>query len=67
MRLTPKLSWVTAMVVAVIAGVPTAASALDLQASQLADGVITAADSTCTYLDQAFTASKSSGRFLCPG
>ncbi|MGC4945455.1 hypothetical protein ACLQ2N_04445 [Streptomyces sp. DT224] len=48
MRLTPKLSWVTATVVAVIAGAPTAASALGPQASQLVDGVITTAGSTCT-------------------
>ncbi|MFE9860944.1 hypothetical protein [Streptomyces sp. NPDC005780] len=51
MRLTPKLSCVTAMVVAVIAGAPTTASALGPQASQLVDGVITAAGSTCTWTD----------------
>ncbi|WP_187284969.1 hypothetical protein [Streptomyces sp. OR43] len=45
MGLTPKLSCVTAMVVAVTARAPTAANALGPQASQLVDGVITAAGS----------------------
>ncbi|MEV6166202.1 hypothetical protein AB0L71_30660 [Streptomyces sp. NPDC052052] len=51
MRLTPKLSCVTALVVAVIAGASTAASALGPEASQQVDGVITASGSTCTWTD----------------
>ncbi|WP_326700981.1 hypothetical protein OG909_29000 [Streptomyces sp. NBC_01754] len=51
MRLTPKLSCITALVVAVIAGAPAAASALGSTASQQVDGVITAAGSTCTWTD----------------
>lgn len=48
MRLAPKLPCVTAMAVAVIAGIPAAASAVGPQASQLVDGAITAAGSTCS-------------------
>ncbi|MFJ6014856.1 hypothetical protein [Streptomyces sp. NPDC092952] len=48
MRLTPKISCVTALTIAVIAGAATAASALGPQASQV-DGSITAAGSTCTW------------------
>ncbi|MGW2178295.1 hypothetical protein ACWCXX_09445 [Streptomyces sp. NPDC001732] len=49
MRLTPKISCVTALAVAVIAGASTAASALGPAASQQVDGSITAAGSTCTW------------------
>ncbi|MFF2012065.1 hypothetical protein ACFVWY_23685 [Streptomyces sp. NPDC058195] len=48
MRLTPKISCVTALAVAVIVGASTAASALGPTASQV-DGSITAAGSTCTW------------------
>ncbi|WLQ36963.1 hypothetical protein P8A18_27595 [Streptomyces castrisilvae] len=48
MRLTPKLLCVTALAALVTAGASTAASA-GPAASQLVDGVITAAGSTCTW------------------
>ncbi|MFE9728673.1 hypothetical protein ACFYQ5_35175 [Streptomyces sp. NPDC005794] len=51
MRLAPKLSCITALAVAAVAGVSTAASAMDLAASQKVDGSITVAGSTCTWED----------------
>ncbi|MET9921388.1 hypothetical protein ABZZ04_30555 [Streptomyces sp. NPDC006435] len=48
MRLTPKISCIAALTVAVVAGASTAASALGPTASQV-DGSITAAGSTCTW------------------
>ncbi|MFF2327455.1 MULTISPECIES: hypothetical protein [unclassified Streptomyces] len=56
MRLTTRLSCVTALVVVVTAGASTAASALGTAASQQVDGVITAAGSTCTWTDATATA-----------
>ncbi|GAA2924302.1 MULTISPECIES: hypothetical protein [Streptomycetaceae] len=50
MRLAPKLSCIAALVVAAAAGVSTA-SAAGPAASQLVDGSITAAGSTCTWAD----------------
>ncbi|MFD8827286.1 hypothetical protein ACFV1C_33685 [Streptomyces sp. NPDC059605] len=49
MRLTPKISCIAALAVAVVAGASTAASALGPAASQQVDGSITAAGSTCTW------------------
>ncbi|MFJ2897058.1 hypothetical protein ACIO87_19515 [Streptomyces sp. NPDC087218] len=56
MRLTPKISCVAALAVAVVAGASTAASALGPAASQQVDGSISAAGSTCTWANATATA-----------
>lgn len=61
MRLTPRILCVTALAVAVTAGASTAASALGPAASQLVDGSITAAGSTCTWADATTSADPPAG------